>query len=143
MNNLTKFQINRPAQELYEAFVDPEKIGNFWFSTSSSRWVTNTTVTLTYAEYGAEFDIRVLEAIPNEKIVFLWGEGTDEHRVTISLAGDGDSTVIAVHEEGFREDDPELIAKLVDNKEGWVFMLSCLKVYLEHGVSDLRGSIVW
>ncbi|WP_235442588.1 MULTISPECIES: hypothetical protein [Bacillales] len=48
MNNLTKFQMNRPAQEVFEAFVDPEKIGNFWFSSSSARWEEGKSITLFY-----------------------------------------------------------------------------------------------
>ena len=35
MNNITKMNIMKPVNELFEAFVDPSKIGNFWFSSSS------------------------------------------------------------------------------------------------------------
>jgi uncharacterized protein YndB with AHSA1/START domain len=31
MNNLTKMKINKPAHDVFEAFADPAKIGNFWF----------------------------------------------------------------------------------------------------------------
>lgn len=35
---MTKLKIQKPAKELFEAIVDPVKIGNFWFSSSSERW---------------------------------------------------------------------------------------------------------
>ncbi|MGG3560644.1 SRPBCC family protein [Neobacillus rhizosphaerae] len=140
MNNLTKFKIFKPANEVFEAFVDPSKIGNFWFSSSSERWEQGKTITLRYDEYNAEVVIKVLEIIENAKIVFSWGEN---HLVTITLNEiENGSTIIEVNEEGFKEDDDELINKLIDNKEGWVYMLSCLKAYMEFDVTKLRAGIV-
>lgn len=138
MNNLTKMKIFKPANEIFEAFVDPAKIGKYWFSSSSERWEEGKTITLRYDEYNAEGDIQVIEIVPNKKIVFNWG-----NTVTISLIElDLSTTVVEINEEGFSENDEQLLHKMVDNKEGWVYMLSCLKVYLEHGVTDLRATLV-
>ncbi len=49
---------------------------------------------------------------------------------------------VPVNEDGFSESDDELISKLIDNKEGWVYMLTCLKGYLEFGVKNLRAALV-
>ncbi|MEH7378466.1 SRPBCC family protein [Neobacillus drentensis] len=142
MYNLTKFKIIKPANEVFEAFVDPSKIKNFWFS-SSSRWEQGQTVTLRYEEYDAQVDIEVIEVEINKKIVFRWGTDGEGNSVTISLEElDQSSTIIEVIEEGFREDDDELVAQLIDNKEGWVYMLTCLKGYLEFGINKLRAAIV-
>jgi len=82
--------------------------------------------------------------IDRQKIVYEWGrEEGEPHRVTITFnETHPESTVVEVVEDGFDEQDPELIAKLVDNKEGWVFALTCLKAYLEFGVNRLRGALV-
>ncbi|MEH7484593.1 SRPBCC family protein [Neobacillus drentensis] len=142
MYNLTKFKIIKPANEVFEAFVDPSEIKNFWFS-SSSRWEQGQTVTLRYEEYDAQVDIEVIEVEVNKKIVFRWGTDGEGNSVTISLEElDQSSTIIEVIEEGFREDDDELVARLIDNKEGWVYMLTCLKGYLEFGINKLRAAIV-
>lgn len=142
MYNLTKFKIVKPANEVFEAFVDPSKILNFWFS-SSSRWEQGQSVTLRYEEYDAQVDIEVIEVEVNKKIVFRWGTDGAGNKVTISLEEwDQSSTIIEVTEEGFREDDDELVAHLLDNKEGWVYMLTCLKGYLEFGINHLKGAIV-
>jgi len=37
MYNQTKIEIHKPAAVIFEAFVDPVLIGNFWFSSSSER----------------------------------------------------------------------------------------------------------
>jgi uncharacterized protein YndB with AHSA1/START domain len=139
VNNITKIKIAKPANEVFEAFVDPLKIGNFWFSSSSERWEQGKTITLRYDEYNAQGDIKVLEIAENNKIVFQWGENV----VTISLqALDNSTTVIEVNEEGFNKDDEGFLFQILDNKEGWVYMLTCLKGYLEFGVSDLRAALV-
>ncbi|MDQ0271700.1 SRPBCC family protein [Cytobacillus purgationiresistens] len=142
---ITKFKINKPAEEVFEAIVDPREIGNYWFSSSSERWEQGKTITLKYVEYGAEGVIKVLEIKGNKKIVFSWGgEDAEETVVTITLKElDNTSTIIEVNESGLKEDDPEIVNKMIGQKEGWVYMLSCLKSYLENGVSDLRASLVF
>ncbi|MCM2532224.1 SRPBCC family protein [Neobacillus pocheonensis] len=143
MNNLTKMKIVKPINEVFEAFVDPAKIGNFWFSSSSERWEQGKTVTLRYDEYDAQLDIEVMEIEINKKIVFQWGANEKGNIVTISLKEvEHSNTIIEVNEEGFNENDPELVHKMLDNKEGWVFMLTCLKGYLEFGVNKLRAGLV-
>ncbi|WP_062109888.1 SRPBCC family protein [Bacillus niameyensis] len=134
----TKFKINKPAHEVFEAIVDPVKIGNFWFSSSSKRWEKGETITLRYDEYNAEGDINIQEVVNNEKIMFSWGETV----VTITLKEDDTSTIIEVNESGFTENDPEIVAKMMGQKEGWVYMLSCLKAYLENEVNTLRASLI-
>jgi hypothetical protein len=46
-----------------------------------------------------------------------------------------------VNEEGFDGDDENLINQLLDNKEGWVYMLTCLKGYIEFGVNLLAALV--
>ena len=142
MNNLTKMNIVKPANEVFEAFVDPAKIGNFWFSSSSERWQKGKTITLEYKEYNAIVEIEVLEIVDYKKIVYRWGESGEEHIVTISLTELDDlSTLVEVNEEGFKQEDPDFLNQLIGNKEGWVFMLTCLKGYLEFGVNKLRTGL--
>ncbi|WP_061809481.1 SRPBCC family protein [Rossellomorea vietnamensis] len=139
MNNITQMKIQKPAHEIFEAFVDPEMIGNFWFSSSSERWEEGKAVTLRYEEYDAQGDIHILEIQEEKKIVFEWA---GNHKVTISFTQEETgSTIVGVKEEGFDEDSENIINELVDNKEGWVYMLTCLKGYMEYGV-NLRASLV-
>jgi uncharacterized protein YndB with AHSA1/START domain len=143
MKNMTKFKIVKPANEVFEAFVDPSKIKNFWFSSSSERWEKGKIITLEYDLFDAQLEIEIIEIIQNKKIVFKWGANGEGHIVMITLNEIGNtSTIIEVVEEGFKEEDDELINQLLDNKEGWVFMLSCLKGYLESGVNRLREGLV-
>ncbi|MCA1057703.1 SRPBCC family protein [Rossellomorea aquimaris] len=139
MNTISQMKIQKPAHEIFEAFVDPEKIGGFWFSSSSERWEEGKTVTLRYEEYDAQGDIHILEIQEQKKIVFEWA---GNHKVTITfIQEENGSTIVGVKEKGFDENNENLISQLVDNKEGWVYMLTCLKGYMEYGV-NLRASLV-
>ncbi|WP_145133516.1 MULTISPECIES: SRPBCC family protein [Paenibacillus] len=142
MNNVTKMKIGKPVSEVFEAFVDPAKIGNFWFTSSSERWEQGKTITLSYDEYDARGDIKIMEIKVNQKIVFQWGSDGEGHEVTITITESGISeSIVEVTEEGFNENEQDWIRQLVDNKEGWVYMLTCLKGYLEYGV-QLRASLI-
>ncbi len=120
------------------------KIGNFWFSSSSERWEQGKLITLIYEEYNAKGTINILEIEVNKKIVYSWGgEHDQETIVTITFNElDSTTTIIEVNESGFQEDDSEIVSKMMGQKEGWVYALTCLKGYLENGITDLRASLI-
>lgn len=140
---ITKFKIYKPVNEVFEAVVDPKKMANYWFSSGTDRVENGKIITWRYEEYGAEVVIKVSEVVDNKKIVFSWGSEGEGTLVTITLDSiDQTTTIIKVNESGFKEDDPDLLNKMVGQKGGWVYMLTCLKGYLENGVNTLRASLV-
>ncbi|MGB3262029.1 SRPBCC family protein [Paenisporosarcina sp.] len=140
----TKFKIMKPAHEVFNAFIKPELMANFWFSSASEKMSEGKTITWRYEEYNAEVKLTVVEIQEDQKIVFKWGPAEEEHTVTITLNElDEASTIIEVNETGWNEIDSELINNLLGNKEGWVYMLTCLKGYLENGSTNLRAAIVF
>ncbi|MDW4089961.1 SRPBCC family protein [Staphylococcus saprophyticus] len=134
MDIITKMQVDVPRETVFEAFVDPEKIGGFWFSSSSERWEKGKTITLRYEEYDAELNINIERVEDNQLIAFTWGA----HPVTIQFEESEAGTVVTTTEKDF---DTQDVKQLLGQKEGWVYMLSCLKVYLEHGVT-IRAAIL-
>jgi uncharacterized protein YndB with AHSA1/START domain len=137
---VTKMKILAPVHNVFEAFVDPIIIRDFWFSSSSQRWESGKIVSLSYVEYNApSFDIKIVECEADKRIVFTWGEeGINERTVTITVSPiDDAATLIEVNESGFVEKEG-LTELLINSKEGWVFMLTCLKAYLENGINSLK-----
>lgn len=140
---ITKMKIFKPAHEVFEALINPEQMSNYWFSSGTGKMEQGKTVIWRYDEYNAEGAVNVLEVEENKKIVFSWGDDNQETVVTISLKElDNESTIVEVNESGLKEDDLEIVNKMLQQKEGWVYMLTCLKGYLENGVSNLRASLV-
>jgi len=134
----TRMKINKPASEVFGAIVDPEKMGGYWFSSGTAKVEQGKTITWRYEEYGAEGDIHVQQVEENKKIVFNWGDTT----VTMSFHETDGSTILEVTESGFKPDDPDVVNKMLDQKGGWVYMLTCLKGYVENGMTTLRASLV-
>ncbi|MEB7454808.1 SRPBCC family protein [Lysinibacillus sphaericus] len=142
-NVTTKLKIKQPAHKVFEAIISPTEIGHYWFSSSSERWAEGKRITLRYEEYSAEGIISVLEIETNKKIVFSWGEEHGEVTiVTITLEESQGETIITVVESGFNAHDPEIMAKMMGQKEGWIYTLTCLKGYLENGINTLRASLI-
>ncbi|QDK70600.1 SRPBCC domain-containing protein [Lactococcus protaetiae] len=153
-----RMEISAPASEIFDAFVNPEKIGNFWFSNSSERWEKGKTIILSYEEFEANVPIQVMDIRENSRILLTWGPISDERAVTISFMQVDEKTIVEVKEVGFQEyerllTDPvlaevrtyeyeEIINNLMGGKGGWTFVLACLKAYLENGVTSLRTGLL-
>ncbi|WP_342531228.1 SRPBCC family protein [Lysinibacillus sp. FSL R5-0849] len=142
-NVTTKLKIKQPAHKVFEAIISPTEIGHYWFSSSSERWAEGKRITLRYEEYSAEGIISVLEIVTNKKIVFSWGEEHGEVTiVTMTLEEYQGETIMEVVESGLNAHDPEIVMKMMGQKEGWIYTLTCLKGYLENGINTLRASII-
>ncbi|MNO75791.1 hypothetical protein D3C76_668530 [compost metagenome] len=140
---ITKFKIAKPVNEVFEAIIEPEKMSNYWFSSGTGRMEQGKTISWRYEEYNAEVDIHVLKVVNNQTIIYSWGESDQETLVTIALTElEPACTVIEVNESGWKETDPDIVSKMIGQKEGWVYVLTCLKAYLEHGVYTLRASLL-
>ncbi|WP_409254106.1 SRPBCC family protein [Bacillus sp. SCS-153A] len=137
----TAMKIQSPASRVFQAIVNPEQMANYWFSSGSERMEEGITITWRYEEYNAEGIVYVLEVQDPAKIVFTWGDPDQPTTVTIKLKEqDSESTIISVTESGFSE-NPDL-ERMLGQKAGWVYMLTCLKAYTENGVNTLRASLV-
>jgi uncharacterized protein YndB with AHSA1/START domain len=145
MQVISKLRINKPASDVFEAIIDPEEMGNYWFSSGTNRVEEGKKIIWRYDEYGAEGAIKVQEVIINERIVFVWGEEGAETKVTMTFTADDSNpsaTIVEVIESGFNAEDPNVVEVMLDQKGGWVYMLTCLKGYLENNISTLRAAIV-
>lgn len=125
----------------YDAFCDGRQIGNFWFSSSSRPWESGEVVRLRHEAYGADFDIQVVEAIPHSLIRFDWGEGAERRHCRIAITPREGGCLVSVSESGWPS-DRDVTRELRQNQTGWVFMLTCLKAYLENGISNLHEGLV-
>lgn len=118
-------------------------MANYWFSSGTARIEQGKKITWRYDEYNAEVEISVLEVIENNRIVFSWGGDGQETIVSMILNElSNGSTLIEVTEYGLTENDPEIINKMIGQKEGWVYVLTCLKAYMEYGINNLRASLI-
>ncbi|MCL2566740.1 MAG: SRPBCC domain-containing protein [Alphaproteobacteria bacterium] len=131
--------ISASVNDIFEAFADPVKIAKFWFDGgSSARWAAGETIQLISKTYNASIPIKVIEAEGNH-IKYTWGESAGAREVDITIESHGDKSLVVVVERGFVDGD---IYNMLRNKGGWVNMLTCLKAYLEDGITTLHSALV-
>ena len=155
----TRMEIAASPEKIFDSFVKKDLIGNFWFSHSSSDWAADQDVVLTYDEFDTSVKIHILKLRENRQIALTWGEQTEQRAVTISiLPKDEEVTMVEVKEVGFKEYEDllsnpalaeirtfeyeDILNNLMGGKGGWTFMLTCLKAYLENGITSLRTGLL-
>lgn len=139
MKDITTMKINASAEKIYKAITDGKQITNFWFSSSSNKWGIDKKIVLRYDEYNYEGTIYIIELIEFKLIKF---QSDNERIVTIQIFEEENYSVVKVTEEEFLESANNFVESIMENKEGWIFMLCCLKEYLEHNINDLRSSLM-
>lgn len=129
-----KMLIRKPVKEVFDAFIDPLKTKNFWFTKASSKLEVNKKVTWEWEMYGVSTTVDVKEIIPDKKIVFEW----DDPPTAVEFKFEQqnyDSTYVTVTESGYALTGDELLAKVKDSTGGFTTVLDGLKAYLEHDIN--------
>jgi uncharacterized protein YndB with AHSA1/START domain len=131
--------ISKPVGEVFEAVADPDQLSRY-FTTGGAkgRLETGVTVIWDFHDFPGAFPVRVIEVVPNERIVLEWkandtAEGPYNTRVTMSFEPTDDGrTLVAIEESGWHETEAGLKSAF-GNCMGWSQMLCALKVWVEHG----------
>jgi uncharacterized protein YndB with AHSA1/START domain len=133
-------QILRPANEVFEAIIDPLKMSNYFISKSSGRMEEGKKIVWRFPEFDMEFPVRIGKIEKEKYISFFWDVDGIELLTEISLASRaGNSTLVNITEKS-RKNDEAGIKWLMGNTEGWANFLACLKAYLEYGINLRKGA---
>lgn len=136
-------RIARPVHDVFEAVADPAKLsGYFTTGGARGRLESGTTVTWDFADFPGAFPVKVIEVVPDERIVLRWAsqenpKGETEVTMLFSDTGDG-RTLVEISETGWREDAAGLKASY-GNCMGWSQMLCAMKAWVEHGLNIRTG----
>jgi uncharacterized protein YndB with AHSA1/START domain len=132
-------QIQKPAKEVYQAIIDPEKMVNYFISKSTGPMEAGKTVWWDFPEFEETSQVHIGKLIPNEFISFSWDIGEKELTVEITLVPQKDGSTLVKITEREMENDEAGINWLKGNTEGWANFLVCLKAYLEYGINLRKG----
>jgi uncharacterized protein YndB with AHSA1/START domain len=132
-------QISKPANEVFSAIIEPEKMSNYFISHASGKMEEGKEIMWKFPEFDMEFPIRVSKIEENKYVSYYWEVDGLELLVEISLTPrPNDSTLVTVTEKS-RKNDEAGIKWLMGNSEGWANFLACLKAYLEYGINLRKG----
>jgi uncharacterized protein YndB with AHSA1/START domain len=129
----TQMLIRKPAQLVFNAFIDPAITANFWFTKGTGKMEAGKTVTWEWEMYGASAEVKVKEVTPDERIVIEWGQPATTVEFLFTALTE-DTTYVVIKNYGFAQTGDELIAAIKDNTGGFTTVLDGLKAYLEHGI---------
>src|SRR5690606_2496585 len=148
-------RIARPVHEVFEAVADPAQLSSYFTTgAASGRLETGATVMWDFHDYPGAFPVRVVEVVPDQRIVLEWeanegeapnveGGGMAEagYDTTVTMtfkALEDGRTLVEIAEEGWRFNEGALKASY-GNCQGWSQMLCALKAWLEHGINLRDG----
>jgi uncharacterized protein YndB with AHSA1/START domain len=126
--------IRRPVRAVFEAFVDPAITARFWFSKGSARLEPGKTVRWDWEMYGLSMEAVVRAVEMDRRILVGWsayGDTEIEWRFTPRPEG----TFVSITHRGFKGSDAEKLAAAIDATEGFAFVVSGAKAWLEHGIA--------
>jgi len=126
--------IRKPAEKVFEAFIDPAITKNFWFTKGSDRLEVGKTITWEWEMYNVSTRVFVKEIVKNQKISIDW----DEPPTTVDFefqALSDDTTYVVIKNYGFDKTAGELLELFKDLTGGFTTVLDGLKAYLEHNIN--------
>lgn len=130
-------QIQKPAEEVFEAIVNPDHMTRYFISESSGRMESGKSLTWKFPEFKDEFPVSQVSTKAPDHISFVWDSETT---VNIFLNAQADQSTVVKVTEGDKIMDDDNLKWLVSNTEGWANFLACLKAYLEYGVQLRKGA---
>ena len=136
----TALQIQKPANDVFEAIVDPKKMSNYFIVQSTGRMETGKEIFWKFPEFDEQFPIRVDKIKMDNYVSFYWDTDGKELLVEMNLTSvNNNSTLVTITEKSMTNNEAG-IKWLKGNTEGWANFLACLKAYLEYGINLRKGA---
>jgi uncharacterized protein YndB with AHSA1/START domain len=118
-------------EKLWAALTTPEFTRQYWFGRSvESDWKIGSPVTITTPEGNIEVKGKVLAAEVNKRLSYTWGSGTDTDNTTVVFEITSLGPVCKLRIAHDIDLDGSMAQQTVN---GWTFIISGLKTWLETG----------
>jgi len=127
--------IRKPASEVFDAFINPEKTTKFWFTKSTGELEEGKSVDWIWEMYNLSVPVKVTKIIKNELLEIEWGEGSNLSSVEWTFkAIEENKTFVTITNSGLQGQGDILINAIRDSTGGFTIVLAGLKAFLEHGI---------
>jgi uncharacterized protein YndB with AHSA1/START domain len=127
--------IRKPAQEVFEAIINPEITTKFWFTKASGRLDENKKLEWVWEMYNHSIPVFVKSIRPPHKIILDWGNEGNLTTVVWTFKNINENeTFLSIVNSGFMGDQDKIISQVRDSTEGFTIVLAGLKAWLEYGV---------
>ena len=130
----TQMLIRKPAEDVFEAFVNPAITTKFWFTRSTGKLEVGKQVRWEWEMYGVSAEVRVKAIERPSRILIEWNDPPLPVEWLFTSRPDG-TTLVTISNWGFRGNDDEVVKQALDSMGGFSFLLAGLKALLEHNVA--------
>jgi uncharacterized protein YndB with AHSA1/START domain len=131
----TAMLIRRPVAEVFEAFINPAITSKFWFTRGSGRLEQGKEVQWDWEMYHFSTLVSVKAIEEKKRILIEWsGYGTTMVECIFTVLSEN-TTFVSITNTGFSGNGDELVNQAISSTEGFTFVLSGLKAFLEHNIS--------
>ncbi len=134
----TQLEIAKPIHQVFEAIVEPEEMSHYFISSGRGRMQSGKTVHWKF-DKGGGLDAKVERTDPDRFVSFFWSASGIEALVAMALTSLGDNGTLVKISESEWPPDEKGIARCMEQTQGWMHFLCCMKAYLEYGI-NLRKS---
>ena len=126
--------IRRPVAEVFEAFVDPSITSRFWFTKGSARLEAGKSVRWDWEMYGLSMQADVLALEIERRILVGWSAYGNSEIEFLFMPQGPSETFVSISHRGFTGTPDEMAEAAIGSTEGFTFVVSGLKAWLEHGI---------
>ena len=124
--------IEASPDEVYDAFVDPDKLAEFWLGKSDGRLQLHTPVHWKFLVDGAEVDTTATVMEEGLRLGWDWSDGS---KVSVDFESLDGGTAVTLINDNFPGRADEKVEAALDSTEGFAIVLADLKTWLESGTS--------
>ena len=126
--------IRRPVSEVFAAFIDPAVTSKFWFTKGSGKLETGKQIRWDWEMYDFSLQVKVKAIEENKRIRIEWNAGKPTTVEWIFTPRADHTTFVSITNKGFRGDGDDVVKQAIGSTEGFTFVLSALKAFLEHNI---------
>jgi uncharacterized protein YndB with AHSA1/START domain len=128
--------IRRSARDVFATMTDPALTTRFWFTKSSGPVTRGAQLTWTWEMCGVSSAVSVIDVEQDRLLRFTWSGYDPTHPTAVELrfVPWADGTYVQITETGFSGDGDTQVSRALDSTQGFTFLLSSLKAFLEHDV---------
>jgi uncharacterized protein YndB with AHSA1/START domain len=134
--------ILKPANEIFDSIIDPEKMSRYFISGSTGRMESGKTLTWTWTDYEGEHEIKVGKIEKDKTVSFEWNGSGVNCVVVITLEAKGENQTLVKVTESEWPADYKGANQCMGQVEGWTHFLLCMKAYLEYGINLRIGGVI-
>ena len=127
---------------VYEAWADPEQFAGWFVDRAQGQAAPGATVLWCFDDFGLELPVKVIEALPGQRLVFCDETRDSGARVTeITISRDRDETLVELVNSGFPE-AAEFDEQFEGCVRGWKIALATLKHFVERQAGRRRSNLL-